>query len=50
MKKLLLVLLLGATMAPLAGCVVVPDRPYAGAVWVPGHYNAGGFWIRGHYN
>lgn len=50
MKNWLLVLLLAAGLAPLAGCVVVPERPYVGGVWVPGHYNMGGFWIRGHFN
>jgi hypothetical protein len=49
MKRLLLVLMLAVTVAPLTGCVVYPARPYAGAHWVPGHYGPAGYWIRGHW-
>ncbi len=50
MKKFVVMLMLAAVAAPLAGCVVYPDRPYAAAVWVPGHYGPGGYWIRGHWS
>jgi len=51
MKRLVVMLMLAVTVAPLAGCVVYPARPLArpAGVWVPGHYNAAGFWVRGHY-
>ncbi len=50
MKRLMLILMLAATVAPLAGCVVYPARPYGGGVWVPGHYGPYGGWVPGHYN
>jgi hypothetical protein len=49
MKRLILVLMLAVTAAPLAGCVVYPARPYAAAHWVPGHYGRAGYWVRGHW-
>lgn len=52
LKRLTLVLLLAATAAPLAGCVVAPAgprHPYAGAYWVPGHYGPYGAWHPGHW-
>ncbi len=49
MKRALLVLMLAVTAAPLAGCVVYPDRPYPAAHWVPGHYGPAGYWVRGHW-
>jgi hypothetical protein len=49
MKRILVALMLLASVAPLTGCVVYPARPYAGAYWVPGHYGPNGYWIRGHY-
>jgi hypothetical protein len=50
MKRWLVVIMLAAGAAPLAGCVVVPGpRPYAAAHWVPGHYGPYGGWVRGHW-
>jgi len=57
MKKLIAVLLLSVTAAPLAGCYVYPApvvvrpayvRP-APPPWVPGHFTPYGRWIPGHY-
>jgi hypothetical protein len=51
MKRMMVLLLLAVTAAPLAGCVVYPQtpRPYAAAYWVPGHYGPYGHWVRGHW-
>jgi hypothetical protein len=50
MRRILLLLLLLATVVPLTACVVEEVRPPGrpGAVWVPGHYYYGR-WIAGHW-
>jgi hypothetical protein len=51
MKRLMIVLLLAAVVAPVAGCVVAPvgPGPYSGAYWVPGHFGPYGGWHPGHW-
>jgi hypothetical protein len=49
MKRLMILVMLALSVAPLAGCVVYPAQPYGGAVWVPGHYGPYGYWVRGHW-
>jgi hypothetical protein len=52
MKRLMIMLMLAVTVAPVAGCVVEPVRPaYAprpACDWVPAHYNAVGRYIPAH--
>jgi len=51
MKRLMVLLLLAAVIAPVSGCVVYPahPRPYAAAYWAPGHFGAYGVWHPGHW-
>jgi hypothetical protein len=52
MKRLMILLLLAATTAPLAGCVAYPAQPgppYGGAHWVPGYHGPYGGWHPGHW-
>jgi hypothetical protein len=55
MKRLLIMLMLAITVAPVAGCVVAPVYParpvyaaHPACDWVPSHYNAAGVFIPGH--
>ena len=50
MKKLMILALLAASLAPLTGCVVAPaPHPYH-AHWVPGYYGPYGGYHPGHWS
>jgi hypothetical protein len=48
MKRFMMVVILGLSLAPLAGCVVEPAGP--GPHWVHGYYGPYGAWHPGHWS
>lgn len=49
MKRWVMILMLAGSLAPLAGCIIVPGGGYH-RHWVPGYYGAYGAWHPGHWN
>jgi len=49
MKRLMMIVMLGLSLAPLAGCIVAPGPGYH-RHWVGGYYGPAGGWHAGHWN
>jgi hypothetical protein len=50
MKKLMILALLAAGLAPLTGCIVAPAPGPYHAHWVPGYYGPYGGYHPGHWS
>jgi hypothetical protein len=48
-NRLILLAMVIALAAPLAGCITYPPEPTAPEIWINGHYTQFGEWIPGHW-